>query len=139
MVLTGTTQDAQHLSIKSVPTNVVYVEPFIVNFCNNHNICTEVYGNMLVCVTEAVNNAIIHGNKTDDKKFVTLEIRQDKNIVICYIHDEGKGFDYNNLPDPTAPENIENAGGRGIFLMKHLADLVIFSNEGSKVEIQFKM
>jgi serine/threonine-protein kinase RsbW len=129
----------QLLTINSAPTNIVHVEPFIVEFCNSNHICDEVYGNMLVCVTEAVNNAILHGNKTDINKRVTLEIKSSNNIVTIYIKDEGPGFDFNNLPDPTAPENIENMGGRGIYLMKHLADLVVFSNEGSFVEIQFKL
>jgi serine/threonine-protein kinase RsbW len=90
-------------------------------------------------LTEAVNNAIVHGNKTDRNKVVTVEIRRDRNLIVCFISDEGRGFDFNHLPDPTAPENIENIGGRGIFLMKHLADMVIFSNQGSQVEIQFKI
>lgn len=139
MTVSDTKNFEQQLSLKSVPTNIVYVEPFIVSFCNDQQICTEVFGNMLVCVTEAVNNAIIHGNKTDMSKSVTLEIKRENNVVTFLIKDEGKGFDYNNLPDPTAPENIENTGGRGIFLMKHLADLVIFSDDGSNVEIQFKI
>ena len=53
------------------------------------------------------------------------------------IEDQGPGFNHDNLPDPTAPENIENPGGRGIFLMKHLADEVSFSQEGRKVELTF--
>ncbi len=139
MLVSDTKNTDQLLTIDSSPANIVYVEPFIVEFCNNHSICDEVYGNMLVCVTEAVNNAILHGNKTDSSKHVTLEIKSANNLVTVFIKDEGPGFDYNNIPDPTAPENIENMGGRGIYLMKHLADLVVFSNEGSFVEIQFKL
>jgi serine/threonine-protein kinase RsbW len=54
------------------------------------------------------------------------------------ISDEGTGFDYYNLPDPTAPENLEKETGRGVFLMKELADQVIFSENGRVVEMYFK-
>jgi serine/threonine-protein kinase RsbW len=55
------------------------------------------------------------------------------------VKDEGQGFNYDNLPDPTAPENIEKPGGRGIFLMKHLSDEVSFRNNGTEVELSFYM
>jgi len=138
MVISDTKSNYQ-LSLESIPANIVYVEPFIVGFCNKYCITDEVYGNMLVCLTEAVNNAIIHGNKSDKRKQVHLEIFCGDKKVTCSVRDEGNGFDFNHIPDPTSPENIENTGGRGIFLMKHLADMVIFSNEGSNVEIQFKL
>ena len=53
------------------------------------------------------------------------------------VTDEGSGFDPDSLPDPTAPENIEKVTGRGIFLMKHLADEVSFSESGNQVELIF--
>ena len=53
------------------------------------------------------------------------------------VEDEGLGFDYNNLPDPTSPENLEKPGGRGIFLMKNLSDEVNFKDSGRLVELVF--
>jgi serine/threonine-protein kinase RsbW len=55
------------------------------------------------------------------------------------IEDEGKGFDYKNVPDPTAPENIENVNGRGIFLMEKLSDKIEFSRNGATVELEFNI
>ncbi len=129
----------KHISLKSQPANIVLIEPFIEEVRNKLEIADEVYGNILVCITEAVNNAILHGNKSDSNKEVTISIKKESNKLTCLIKDQGCGFDFSNLPDPTAPENIENTGGRGIFLMKHLSDLVVFSNDGSKVEIQFRL
>ncbi len=129
----------KEILIESCSNAVLEVESFIDEFRQKNHIDDEIFGNILVAVTEAVNNAIIHGNKLDKSKTVRLIIRKRKNIVTCNIKDEGKGFDYNNLPDPTSPENRENIGGRGVFLMKHLADLVVFSNDGSNVEIQFRV
>lgn len=129
----------KEICLNSQPANIVLIEPFIEEVRQRLNIADDMYGNILVCVTEAVNNAILHGNKADADKKVVISIQRDNNKLTCLIKDEGCGFDFTNLPDPTAPENIENAGGRGIFLMKHLSDLVVFSNDGSKVEIQFRL
>ncbi|MBC8172554.1 MAG: ATP-binding protein [Chitinophagales bacterium] len=129
----------QELMLESKPDNIILIEPFIEDFRCRYHICDEIYGNMLVAITEAVNNAIIHGNKQDEQKIVKVNLAKLRNTVTCIVEDEGGGFDYANLPDPTAPENLGNTGGRGVFLMKHLSDLVIFSNDGSNVEIQFKL
>jgi serine/threonine-protein kinase RsbW len=70
---------------------------------------------------------------------VYLSLFVNANQLKFEIEDEGTGFDYNNLDDPTAPENLENPGGRGIFLIRHLADEVEFSNEGRRVELTFAL
>lgn len=129
----------REICLSSHPSNIVQVESFIEDFRLRHGISEEVYGNMLVAITEAVNNAIIHGNRTDSEKQVNICLSHHRNKVTCRISDEGDGFDFNHVPDPTAPENLVKEGGRGIFLMKHLSDLVIFSNDGSVVEIQFRL
>lgn len=91
----------------------------------------------MIAVTESVNNAIIHGNNNQKDKNVTLSLLLEKDILKFTVLDEGLGFDYDNLPDPTSPDNIEKPGGRGIFLMKHLCDEVNFKNEGKEVELSF--
>ena len=55
------------------------------------------------------------------------------------VKDEGSGFNYDSLPDPTNPENIEKPNGRGVFLMRNLADKVSFEDNGSKVILDFKV
>ncbi len=127
------------IKLKSQPSNIIFIEPFIEDVRMKLQIADEMYGNILVCITEAVNNAILHGNKSDAEKDVVISIKKDHNKLTCHVQDQGSGFDFSNLPDPTAPENIENIGGRGIFLMKNLSDLVVFSNDGTDVEIQFRL
>lgn len=95
------------------------------------------YGNVLIAVTEAVNNAIIHGNKYSNDKSVVISVAKGDKEIIFTVSDKGSGFDFNNLPDPTSPENIEKPDGRGIFLMKNLSDGVAFENAGSTVRITF--
>ena len=97
-------------------------------------------GNMLVSLTEAVNNAIIHGNKLDEKKMVDLKMELGGNDMLRFtVHDEGVGFDFDKVPDPTEQENIEKAEGRGIYLIRHLADEVKYTDNGSTLEIHFNL
>ncbi|MGB0884927.1 MAG: ATP-binding protein [Chitinophagales bacterium] len=128
--------------IYSKPESIVEVEKFVETLCSEHNIDDSVFGNMLVSITEAVNNAIIHGNKRNPEKKVNINYSISDTapkFLSVNIIDEGDGFDFLNLPDPTAPENLEMIGGRGVFLIKQLADFVIFSDKGNAVELQFKL
>jgi len=129
------------LTISSKPENVAAVEKFIDEMRNEINIGDDVYGNVLISMTEAANNAIIHGNKCDESKDVTITYELDdrgKNLTFV-IKDQGPGFDYGHLPDPTDPENLEKTHGRGVFLMMQLADLVVFSDKGATIEMQFRV
>lgn len=121
----------------SLDENIRIVESFIDNAKEKFNLDDDIYGNIMVAVTESVNNAIRHGNKSDKKKNVHLTLSLNDNLIRFIVKDEGIGFDYHNLPDPTAPENIDKPSGRGIFLMKHLSDEVTFKNKGSEVELCF--
>lgn len=128
------------VKIASNPSNITKVEPFLVEVCRELDINNyELFNNMLVVLTEAVNNAILHGNKKDVSKQATITTKLEDNILTYIIEDEGEGFDYNHIPDPTDPDNLEKISGRGVFLMTQLSDLIIFSNDGSRVEIQFKI
>jgi len=129
------------IKFASKPENVAIVERFIDDLRSELNIGDDVYGNILISMTEAANNAIIHGNKSDESKEVEIQYSLDdrgKNLTFI-IKDEGPGFDYNNLPDPTEPENLEKTSGRGVFLMMQLADMVVFSNNGATIEMQFRV
>lgn len=126
------------VQVISQPESINIVEKLIEDLREEHNIHEDCFGNILVAVTEAVNNAIQHGNKYDPSKKVYITYEIEGNSLMFTIKDEGPGFDYYNLPDPTAPENLEKPTGRGIFLMKHLADQIIFSNNGKTVEMYFK-
>ena len=107
---------------------------------DEYNIGDDTYANMLTCLSEATINAIIHGNKQDANKkvYINLEVQSGKRLQFT-ISDEGDGFDYNRLPDPTAPENLENLTGRGVFNIKHLADQCIFNLKGNEIELHFKV
>jgi serine/threonine-protein kinase RsbW len=134
----NTEKFASTMQIASRPESINIVEKLIEDLREELQIHEDCFGNILVAVTEAVNNAIQHGNKQADDKSVELSYEVDGDSLMFTVRDAGTGFDYYNLPDPTAPENLEKPTGRGIFLMKHLADQVIFSEDGRVVEMYFK-
>jgi serine/threonine-protein kinase RsbW len=119
--------------------NLRLVEKAIDELSIELDLSDEVYGNVLVATMEATNNAIIHGNKSDPDKEVKIEINLLEKELKVLIEDQGKGFDHMNIPDPTAPENIEKINGRGIFLMERLSDEILYLEEGRIVELKFKI
>jgi serine/threonine-protein kinase RsbW len=126
-----------NIQIPSLPDNIRIIESFIDNAKEKYKLNDDIYGNIMISVTESVNNAIRHGNRNTKSKNVSISLALDDTQLKFIIKDEGNGFDFHDLPDPTAPENIKKPGGRGIFLMKHLADEVVFTKEGSVVELTF--
>ena len=125
------------IEIPSLSDNIRIIESFIDNAKEKFKLNDDIYGNIMVAVTESVNNAIRHGNKSNKDKNVTISLSLNDKLLKFRIQDEGDGFDYQNLPDPTAPENISKPGGRGIFLMRHLSDEVKFVDDGRIVELSF--
>jgi serine/threonine-protein kinase RsbW len=125
------------ISIPSLIENIQIIESFIDNAKEDFEINDDLYGNIMISVTECISNAIVHGNQSDTSKMVHLELQLEPGLLRCSIEDEGNGFDFNQLPDPTDPENIEKVGGRGIFLMKHLSDEVKFEEGGKKIVLSF--
>ncbi len=96
-----------------------------------------IYGNIELAVAEAVNNAIIHGNRFDPNKSVRLAYTLTEDSLRFEVEDEGTGFDYLHLPNPILPENLEKLEGRGVYLIKRLANRVTFENNGSLVIMEF--
>ncbi len=125
------------IQVPSLMENIRMIESFIDNAKERFHLDDDIYGNIMIAVTEAVNNAIKHGNASDKSKNVHLSLSLNDSMIKFVIKDEGQGFNYQNLPDPTAPENIEKPGGRGIFLMRHLSDEVDFKDAGRIVELSF--
>jgi serine/threonine-protein kinase RsbW len=125
------------IQVPSMIENIRMIESFIDNAKERFHLDDDIYGNIMIAVTEAVNNAIKHGNNNNKSKNVELSLSMEETVIKFVIKDEGGGFNYDKLPDPTAPENLEKPGGRGIFLMKHLSDEVQFLENGRVVELRF--
>lgn len=127
------------LEITSDIQNLRLIENLIDELQFELDLSDESYGNVLVATMEAINNAIIHGNKSDPNKLVVVKVEKEKNELVVNIKDQGSGFDPTSIPDPTAPENLEKINGRGIFLMERLSDEIEFSDKGRIVELKFKV
>lgn len=127
------------IQVPSIMENIRMIESFIDNAKERFKLDDDIYGNIMIAVTEAVNNAMKHGNSGNRSKNVYLSLFLEDSLIKFIIKDEGSGFNYESLPDPTAPENLEKPGGRGIFLMKHLSDEVEFKENGRIVELSFYM
>jgi serine/threonine-protein kinase RsbW len=126
------------LKIESKIENLRFVEKEIDEISARIGIKQDYYGKILVTTMEAVNNAIVHGNKSDESKSVEIVISYSKKILKITIKDEGQGFIPKEIPDPTKAENLEKFHGRGVFLMSKLADEIEFNEQGNMVTMSFK-
>lgn len=135
MITTG----EKTLNIASSFENMSLVERMVEDVCDIYKVNEDAYGNILIAVTEAVNNAIYHGNKGDANKQIKIGFQSHEKDIQFSVSDEGAGFDFDNLPDPTDPLNIDKPNGRGVFLMKNLADKVEFQNNGQEVLLTFNL
>ena len=129
-----------HIALEcSLPSEVTAISPFVdslMSLLRNCGCVLEGESDVEVALREALANAIIHGNREDRRKYVHVTCRCDSNEVSIAVKDEGQGFDVNNVPDPTAPENIGSVHGRGILVMKALMDEVRFEEGGAVVHMR---
>lgn len=129
----------KRIQFASIKKNTVYAEKFVDELAQHYNFSEEMYANILVTLIEAVTNAIIHGNGSDENKMVVVESFFEEGYLILAVTDEGNGFDYRKIPDPTTHENIEKPNGRGIFLMHKLTDELRYQKKGREVCLFFKI
>jgi serine/threonine-protein kinase RsbW len=126
------------IRIESEIGNLRIVENAIDEATSEIGISQDNYGKILVSAMEAVNNAIIHGNKSIADKIVNIDILYKNDELVIRVTDQGPGFRPDTVPDPTTPENIEELNGRGIYLMSHLADKIEYNKKGNSVTMTFK-
>lgn len=127
----------KELSLESDYQSLIDVENLVGSVCDDFGIQTDAFGNVLIAVSEAVNNAIQHGNKEKQSARVYLQVGTSSDRFYIQVKDEGPGFSHQDLPDPTAPENLLKDSGRGVYLMKNLADEVEFLQAGNTVNLYF--
>jgi serine/threonine-protein kinase RsbW len=124
---------------RSLPSEVAAISPFVDKLMLLIRKCgcvPEGDSDVEVALREALANAIIHGNHENPRKHVHVRCRCKPDEVSIAVKDEGRGFDVNNIADPTTPENIGSVHGRGIYLMKALMDEVRFEEGGVVVQMR---
>lgn len=130
--------EVRELQIASRMEGITEVETLINQICEEFGVEEMHYGEILIAMTEAVNNAIVHGNKLDINKMVDISVQTEGPKLQFRVTDQGPGFDFENIPDPTAPENLEKPNGRGVFLMRQLADTCEFEELGRVAILTFE-
>jgi len=126
----------KELSIPSTFDYISKIEELVESICLEFDI-ENGFGNVLIAVTEAINNAIIHGNKRNIDKKINIQVAEKDDLFYFSIEDEGRGFDYFNYPNEFFINDINQEYGRGIFLIKELSDTIEFMNNGSRIIIYF--
>lgn len=126
---------------KSDPKEIAKVEPFLLKINKATRMDDGTFYRLLVAGTEAINNGILHGNKSDPSKSVFVTCAVDSRKLIFRVKDQGRGFKPEEVPDPLEEKNLLKISGRGIFLMRSLMDKVAFTvtTEGTEVELVIDM
>lgn len=115
------------------------VEEFFLKVNKTLNIPEEKLHALLVAVTEAVNNGIIHGNESNASKNVTLTCTLQRKTLTIKIKDEGNGFIPEHVANPLNDDNVLKTGGRGVFLMKAFMHSVKYNKKGNEVTMVMKL
>lgn len=127
------------LVISSQLININKVRSFLDEFFIETCLEKNNFNRVLLGISEAVNNSIVHGNGLDIRKNVFLEIKYFNKQLFVIVKDEGRGFDQKCICDPTCEENLRKENGRGIFLLRKMADEVDYTDGGSSVMIKFNL
>jgi len=103
------------------------------------NLNLSYFNPVFLGLSEALTNSIVHGNKLNSSKKVSIEVNCLNEELFIEITDEGDGFLIECLKDPTCLENLKKENGRGIFLIRHYADEVDYFDGGRKVRIKYNL
>jgi serine/threonine-protein kinase RsbW len=116
------TAETTELSLPSRIDTVAKAAAAVAEFLSRSGLSDEATFGIDMAVREAVTNAVIHGNRQDENKTVDVTLKSSPDAVEISVHDQGPGFNPEDVPDPTAAENILKASGRGIFFMRTFMD-----------------
>lgn len=132
--------ERHEIGIPSGMKHIYLVERFIEEICDRYNIGNDYYGHILPAVMEAVENGIVHGNRSDEQKKIRILFEAKPGELIFEIQDEGEGFLYNAVSDPTDTSvPISGQEGRGLYIIRSLADEVGFNEKGNAVRLHFRI
>ena len=131
------TQSVFRLTLRSIPRSIRRVETYLTRINRSLRLDEIQVHKLMVSLTEAVNNAIIHGNKSDPDKMVRVRCEVHPGWLLFSVEDEGRGFKVDNVKNPLKEENLLRESGRGIFLMRTLMDKVEFepTQKGTAVRL----
>ncbi len=131
----------EHIVINSNHSSITAAEKKLKSILDKLNLASSQEHNLLVAASEAVHNAVVHGNKSRPDKKVYLDVDYSGHDITLEVQDEGGGFNPVDVPDPLLPENLLKPSGRGIHIMKSLMDTVNFdfTPKGTKTILTLKL
>jgi serine/threonine-protein kinase RsbW len=118
------TVETTELSLSSRIETVAAAAAAVAEFVGRSGISDDAAYGIDMAVREAVTNAVLHGNRQDENKTVDIVLKSSPDAVEISVHDQGPGFNPEDVPDPTATENLLKTSGRGIFFMRTFMDEV---------------
>lgn len=121
-----------------IPSDTIHlatIDDFISSKLAEAGVSSSAIADIAISVSEAVNNAIEHGNAGDQNKKITVKIEFKENDLYISIKDQGKGFDPGSVPNPTDKENLLKKVGRGIFIIRSLVDSIDFNFASDGTEV----
>jgi serine/threonine-protein kinase RsbW len=125
-----------------IPSSFDHLEraiDFIELFAEDHELGGDMLDRLRLVGSEAITNAIEHGNELDVSKIVTFVLAVNEQCVEMWVTDEGPGFDESKLPDPLARENLLAEGGRGVYLIHQFADEIRYESNGNCLCARFEL
>lgn len=125
--MTGVTVERTELKLSSRLSAVAEGATAVAEFLSRTGVGEEAAFGIDMAVREGIANAVIHGNKLDEKKFVTISVTRSPDSLEINVRDQGQGFDPETITDPTKEENILKTSGRGIFFIRNFMDEVDWS------------
>jgi len=129
----------QTLTLKSTYEEVERVEHLLNALQDELGFGDDFYARLMLAVSEAATNGIVHGNELDASKIVDIKAYLNNGTLVFETTDQGKGFDPKEIPDPLAEENLLKTSGRGVFLMEEYADEVSYSDNGTTLTLSFNL
>jgi serine/threonine-protein kinase RsbW len=129
----------KEIIISSDPLNLDQIEIFIKEIFDFLHLDENLFNRVMLCVNEAVINSISHGNRFDDNKKVIVQSFFCKKYLYFRVIDEGAGFNYKDLPDPTKDDNLNKESGRGIYIIKQISGEMYFREKGKVVEFKIEL
>jgi serine/threonine-protein kinase RsbW len=129
----------KNLVLNSTYEELDKLEGFLNDLQSDLKFDDEFYARLMLTVSEAATNGVVHGNELDASKKVTLNAEYTGNTLKITTQDEGEGFEPDDVADPLAEENLLKTSGRGVFLMGEYADKVEHQDEGRRLVLEFEL
>lgn len=129
----------KELVLKSTYEELERVEHLLNELQSELGFDDEFYARLMLTVSEAATNGVVHGNGLDPEKKVTITAETKGNSLFVSTQDQGSGFDPGAVDNPLEEENLLKPSGRGVFLMGEYADDVQYEDDGRRLILKFKL